>query len=72
MKKSKAIQMSTGNICFYKENEKENYCMTIIKYATHKVLCWSFFKLCLIRWIFYNKFFPVILKTLVHSVVQCN
>ena len=29
-----AIQMSTNNICFYKEKQKK-YCVSIIKYAPH-------------------------------------
>ena len=33
----KAIQMNTNNICFDKESEK--YCISIIKYAPHGVLC---------------------------------
>ena len=40
-----AIQMSTHNICFYKENQKI-YHIIIIKYALHVVLCWSFFNVC--------------------------
>ena len=64
-----AIQMSTHNICFYKENRKW-YHISIIKYAPHEVLCWSSVDLSIkcvfIRWIFYYMFLSTFEKSVVN------
>ena len=41
----RGIQMSTHNICLYKENQN-TYHISIIKYATQDVLCSYSFKMC--------------------------
>ena len=56
-----AIQMSTHNICIYKENQKKK------SHNHHQIsLLWSFYSVSLVgRYIFYHKWvFPVILKNL--------
>ena len=56
-----AIQMSTHNICLYKENHKKNR-----KLIIKQVIFWPFYSVSLVgRYIFYHKWvFPVLLKTL--------
>ena len=53
-----AIQMSTNNICLYKENqEKKIWALTLLNNTLMKFSVDLTLKCVLIRWIFYYKFF---------------